>query len=97
MIDKQNEDLILRDLINSSASTYQVPPDDTTKYRYWMDGDLKIRTCLECAASDFQSPIDGMWIVYATQESFLYICYYYLKNGEWPKPCKACSYLGGLK
>lgn len=90
MIDRETEDMLLRDILNSSA--YKIPPpppDDPAKYRYWKEGELDLRTCHECHYTEFKSKDDGHWIVYVTYEHAAWFYDQILQKKD--TKCKTCS------
>lgn len=62
-----------------------------SKYRFWNDGALKIRTCIECKISQFKSPDDGQWILYFTQERTQWYFDQIFKENNPSAHCKICS------
>lgn len=62
-----------------------------SKYRYWEDDGLQIRSCVECNFSEFKSPEDDQWILYCTQERANWYFDQLQKNNFAAPHCKTCT------
>jgi hypothetical protein len=86
------EDRLIREILTVSGCDFTAiaEADDLSKYSYYKDGDLQIRTCLKCKLSEFKSCC-GLWILYFTKERMLYVCDYIIEYKEYPKYCENCG------
>lgn len=87
---RNDEDILLRDLLESSCTKFQDEDGDETYFRFWDDDGHKIRSCLECGGSQFKSPEDGLWIVYWTPEHQIWVCNE-IQKGNYDVRCSLCE------
>lgn len=88
-ISKEDDNLIRKFLESSSAKFFNEDGDETF-FRFWEDNALKIRSCLECAGSQFKSPDDGAWIIYWTAEHQIWVCNE-IQKGNYDVRCPLCE------
>lgn len=89
-IARADEDRLIREILESSATTFKIDDGDETYFRYSTENDLKMRTCHECQISEFQSADDGQWILYLTKERFLWACEQIQKQ-NYDLKCSLCE------